>query len=313
MAHYHNPAIRQLKDQQVRFMPRDVRLAQIERAERLVHELQSDATYHYQDLCQKITEFRPELYPDLVLSGDEAAHDLRLFIEDLSDSADIPADSCTEEVWTVEELSRQFSVSTKTVDRWRNRGLISRRFVFGNRKRVGFLRSSVERFLTRQGISLEQTGGFNRLTEEDRRQIISRARRLAQAGGSPTEISRRLARKLGRAVETIRTTLKHHDLNYPDEPVFPDAQLKVFLTASAESRAQRRYKQLIEKGISANLAALLQGLQERDARDMSRASAPLAAAKDAIVLDSTFLDIEQTVAKVLELWSAHRSPVTQTP
>jgi len=95
--------------------------------------------------------------------------------------------------------------------------------------------------------------------------------------------------------------------------VFPDAQLKVFLTASAESRAQRRYKQLIEKGISANLPALLQGLQERDARDMSRASAPLAAAKDAIVLDSTFLDIEQTVAKVLELWSSHRSPVTQTP
>jgi cytidylate kinase len=95
--------------------------------------------------------------------------------------------------------------------------------------------------------------------------------------------------------------------------VFPDAQLKVFLTASAESRAQRRYKQLIEKGISANLMALLQGLQERDARDMSRASAPLAAAKDAIVLDSTFLDIEQTVARVLELWSSHRSPVTQTP
>ena len=95
--------------------------------------------------------------------------------------------------------------------------------------------------------------------------------------------------------------------------VFPDAQLKVFLTASAESRAQRRYKQLIEKGISANLAALLQGLQERDARDMSRASAPLAAAKDAFVLDSTFLDIEQTVGKVLELWSAHRSPFAQTP
>jgi RNA polymerase sigma factor (sigma-70 family) len=244
MAHYHNPAIRQFKDQQVRFMPRDVRLAQIERAERLVHELQSDETYHYQDLCQRITEFRPELYPDLVLSGDEAAHDLRLFIEDLSDSADIPADSCSEEVWTVEELSRQFSVSTKTVDRWRNRGLISRRFVFGNRKRVGFLRSSVERFLTRQGISVEQTGGFNRLTEEDRRQIITRARRLAQAGGSPTEISRRLARKLGRAVETIRTTLKHHDLNNPDEPVFPDAQLQ--LTDDVKNEIYRGFRKGIK-------------------------------------------------------------------
>jgi len=244
MAHYHNPAIRQLKDQQVRFMPRDVRLAQIERAERLVHELQPDETYHYQDLCQRITEFRPELYPDLVLSGDEAAHDLRLFIEDLSDSADIPADSCSEEVWTVEELSRQFSVSTKTVDRWRNRGLISRRFVFGNRKRVGFLRSSVERFLTHQGITVEQTGGFNRLTDEERTQIIARARRLAQAGGSPTEISRRLARKLGRAVETIRTTLKHHDLNNPDEPIFPDAQLQ--LTDDVKNEIYRGFRKGIK-------------------------------------------------------------------
>jgi len=186
MAHYRNPAIRQLKDQQVRYMPRDVRLAQIERAERLVHELDSEGTYHYQDLCQKITEFRPELYPDLVLSGEEAAHDLRLFIEDLSDSADIPADSCNEEVWTVEQLSRQFNVSTKTVDRWRNRGLVSRRFLFGNRKRVGFLRSSVERFLARQGISADQVCGFSRLTDEDRIEL----RRMIEGADVVVEASR---------------------------------------------------------------------------------------------------------------------------
>ena len=244
MAHYRNPAIRQLKDQQVRYMPRDVRLAQIERAERLVHELESEGTYHYQDLCQKITEFRPELYPDLVLSGEEAAHDLRLFIEDLSDSADIPADSCNEEVWTVEQLSRQFNVSTKTVDRWRNRGLVSRRFLFGNRKRVGFLRSSVERFLARQGITADQVCGFSRLTDEDRIDILYRARRLAQAGGSPTEVSRRLARKLGRAVETIRTTLKHHDLNNPEHPIFPDAQLQ--LTDDVKNEIYRGFRKGIK-------------------------------------------------------------------
>lgn len=88
--------------------------------------------------------------------------------------------------------------------------------------------------------------------------------------------------------------------------VFPDAALKVFLTASAEARAERRYKQLIEKGISANLAALLQGLRERDARDSTRALAPLVPAKDAFVLDSTHLDIRQTVDQVLERWPAHR-------
>ncbi len=86
--------------------------------------------------------------------------------------------------------------------------------------------------------------------------------------------------------------------------VFPDAALKVFLTASAESRAARRHKQLIEKGISANLSSLLQGLRDRDARDASRAVAPLAPAEGAYVLDSTSLTIDETVAKVLDRWAA---------
>lgn len=82
--------------------------------------------------------------------------------------------------------------------------------------------------------------------------------------------------------------------------VFPDAAIKVFLTASAESRAQRRYKQLIEKGFSVNLESLLLELQQRDERDSKRASAPLRPAEGAFVLDSTQLDIEQTVQAVLD-------------
>jgi len=244
MSHYLNPAIRQLMDQQVRFMPREVRLDQIERAERLVHELRPDVSYRYQDLCHRITEFRSEMYPDLVLTGEEAAHDLRLFIEDLSDSADILVESCPEEVLTVEDLSRQFSVSTKTVDRWRNRGLVSRRFVFGRRKRVGFLRSSVERFVARQDPGFDRGEGFTRLSDEDRELIIARARRLAQAGGGPTEVARRLARRTGRAIETIRTTLKQHDAKHPDDPVFPEAQVQ--LTVDVKNEIYRGFR----KGIT---------------------------------------------------------------
>lgn len=84
--------------------------------------------------------------------------------------------------------------------------------------------------------------------------------------------------------------------------VFPDADLKVFLTASAESRATRRHKQLIEKGFSANVVDLLQDLQARDTRDASREQAPLQAAEDAVVLDSTHLDINQTIEWVLNEW-----------
>jgi len=84
--------------------------------------------------------------------------------------------------------------------------------------------------------------------------------------------------------------------------VFPDAALKVFLVADVEARAERRCKQLIEKGISANLSDLLRDMRERDARDMQRSAAPLVPAADAHVLDSSYLTIEQTVQAVLDFW-----------
>ncbi|MDO4938322.1 MAG: (d)CMP kinase [Sutterellaceae bacterium] len=84
--------------------------------------------------------------------------------------------------------------------------------------------------------------------------------------------------------------------------VFPDAGLKVFLTASAESRANRRFKQLIAKGISANLTDLTHDLIERDRRDRERAVAPCVPHKEAHVLDSSDLTIDQTVNQVLDWW-----------
>ena len=84
--------------------------------------------------------------------------------------------------------------------------------------------------------------------------------------------------------------------------VFPDAALKIFLTASPEVRAQRRYNQLIEKGIAANLSALSRDLAERDARDANRAVAPLVPAPDSQVLDSSALSVEEVADRVLKLW-----------
>jgi cytidylate kinase len=81
--------------------------------------------------------------------------------------------------------------------------------------------------------------------------------------------------------------------------IFPDAAAKVFLTASAEARAERRYKQLIEKGISASLPALVADMQARDARDSARTVAPLKPAPDALLLDTTDMDIESAVQAVL--------------
>jgi 3-phosphoshikimate 1-carboxyvinyltransferase len=86
--------------------------------------------------------------------------------------------------------------------------------------------------------------------------------------------------------------------------VFPDAPVKVFVTASVEERARRRHKQLIEKGISVTLESLLRELQERDARDSARAAAPLKAAADAAILDTTDLSIDAAIAFVLNRYKA---------
>lgn len=88
--------------------------------------------------------------------------------------------------------------------------------------------------------------------------------------------------------------------------VFPDSACKIFLTASAEARADRRYKQLKEKGMSANIAALLQDIQARDERDSRRSAAPLQQAPGASLLDTTSLNIEQAVQEVLDRYQAKK-------
>jgi cytidylate kinase len=83
--------------------------------------------------------------------------------------------------------------------------------------------------------------------------------------------------------------------------IFPDAKLKVFLTASAEIRAQRRYKQLKDKGESVNLTRLFKEIKARDLRDQSRAVAPLRPAEDAVIIDSTELSIEEVLNRIISL------------
>ncbi len=87
--------------------------------------------------------------------------------------------------------------------------------------------------------------------------------------------------------------------------VFPQAGLKVYLTASVESRAQRRYKQLIEKGLPVTLIDLLQDLRERDGRDSGRAVAPLQQCADALLLDTTAMSIDQAVDRIVS-WATER-------
>ena len=220
-ANYVNPVLRQLRDQQVRFAPRDQQLEQANRAERLLTEIDPGRVYPYEYLCFRITDFRPTSFANTKLNGEQASHDLRLFVEDLTDAASVPAESAGEEVLTVDELAKKFNVSTKTISRWRQQGLVSRRFVFDGRKRVGFLRSSIDRFVGENTERVQRGTNFSQMSEEELDEIVSRARRLAAAGGCPSDIARRIATKMNRSVETIRYTLKQFDQEHPDLAVFP--------------------------------------------------------------------------------------------
>ena len=139
------------------------------------------------------------------------------------------------------------------------------------------------------------------LGEED----ISLAIRSEEAGMNASRVS---------ALPAVRTALVDLQLSFQALPglvadgrdmgtvIFPRAPLKVYLWASAQCRAERRYKQLISKGISANMSTLLADLEARDARDMNRATAPLKPAEDSLQLDSSEMTIEEVVAQVLSWW-----------
>ena len=219
---YQSTDLRELRDQQIRFAPRQKKLQQVEAAERLIAEIDGEKSYPYEYVCFRITGYRPEQSSSAKIVGEDLRHDLRLFVEDLSDSADMSAENIGEQVLTVEELAKQFNVSTKTISRWRELGLVSRRLVFDGRKRVGFLRSSVDRFVKTNHERVARGARFSQLTEEQRQEIIDRARRLAIAGGGQSEISRRLAKRAGRSVETIRSTIRQFDKQNPELAIFPD-------------------------------------------------------------------------------------------
>ncbi|WP_300662373.1 bifunctional 3-phosphoshikimate 1-carboxyvinyltransferase/cytidylate kinase [Hydrogenophaga sp.] len=129
--------------------------------------------------------------------------------------------------------------------------------------------------------------------------------RLESTGGMASRVSQHLA--VRSALHALQQSFRRlpglvADGRDMGTVIFPDAALKVFLTATAEQRAQRRHKQLISKGIAANIDSLLADLRERDLRDSSRTHAPLKPAEDALKLDNSELDIEQSVRTVMNWW-----------
>jgi RNA polymerase sigma factor (sigma-70 family) len=220
---FKNPALKQLTDQQVRFAPPVRRMEQLARAERLLGEIEAGKTYPYQYVCFRVTDYRPDSYPDLLITSEELEHDLYMFIAELARSLPaVPVEAVAEPVFTMEQMSQRLNVSTKTINRWRRRGLIGVPVLCNGRRQVGFLPSLVEPFLAANQERVDRGSRFSQLAEAEKDEIVRRARRLAQVGtGTLTEISRRIARRLGRSVETVRYTIKNFDREHPEQALFP--------------------------------------------------------------------------------------------
>jgi RNA polymerase sigma factor (sigma-70 family) len=220
---FKNPVLKQLTDQQVRFTPPSQRMQQLAKAEGLLAEIEPDRPYPYQFVCYRLTGFRSASYPDLLIDGAELENDLCLFIAELARSMPaVSVEKAKEPVLTLDQMSKRLNVSTKTINRWRQRGLIGLPVVSKGRRQVGFFPSLVEPFLAANQNRVDRGSRFSQLSEAEKEEIMRRAKRLSRlGGGNLTEISRRIARRLGRSPETVRYTIKSFDRENPDKALFP--------------------------------------------------------------------------------------------
>ena len=160
---------------------------------------------------------------DLMISGETLLRDLRVFTAQISGHLEMTAAEQSEPVYTVRELAERFSVSQKTIRRWRKRGLAGMLYRFSDgRKRLGFSASSVENFLEHHPELVEQAGRFSQLKTEEKEAVIAWAVKIKERMKTQSRepVLRAVAAQLGRGRETVRTILQEHDRRHPDRAVF---------------------------------------------------------------------------------------------
>jgi len=250
MAQFHHTEMSDLA-KQMTYSPAKVRLEHVARAEKLACLIDAGKTYPYEFVCYQITGYRPRADVGRNLAGKALREDLIRLVESVSASMRMRPEEAREPVLSIAAASKHFNVSEKTIQRWRKRGLVSRKFLgSGGRLRVGFLQSSLERFATRNADQVRAGAEFSRLTPDERREIIRRARRLSLfCHCCLFEVSKRIARKLGRAVETVRQTIKDYDREHPEAKIFPDAGEPL------QDQDRRRIFDSYQRGVSVHALA----------------------------------------------------------
>jgi RNA polymerase primary sigma factor len=243
---YHSESLLQLQDQVVRFTPKDKRMIQLDRAEQLIEELSDETVYPFEFVYYKVTGVRLLKPLACTLKGHEWAEDLKHFIEDVSASVSLDALQAGQKIWTVEELAKRFDVAERTINRWRQKGLVARRYRFQSRLKVGFPNSTVERFLSKHGDLVQRGSQFRNLNDRERESIFDQVRSALETNPelNITQVAKMIACNMTRSPETIRTLIKDHDRLHPERAIFPD------LTGPLSDQTKTQIKNLFDRGVS---------------------------------------------------------------
>jgi len=222
MATYRLPEIAELAHQ-LKLLPIRLRWQQLNGAEYLLDLIDTDKTYPYEFVCYHITGYRPkQAVGSARLSGKSLVADLVQLVEELSSRPLLDAAVIPEAVWSTERLSKRLHVSTKTICRWRRRGLAGRKLRFADGSvRVAFTERCVRRFIRRNAAMVQRGAAFKQLSIAEKRHIIERARELLGIRRIRLhELSQTIAHEMRRAVETVRYTLRRHDREHPAQAMF---------------------------------------------------------------------------------------------
>ncbi len=208
---------------QFRFASQKQRRKQLDAAEKLFEVIDKEKDYPFEFVCYRLTGFHPkDESAQQLIKGNELAEDLQIFISKISGQLAQPAIGQGEKVYTIEELAKTFRVSTKTIHRWRKRGLLARKFIFHDgKKRFGFLQSTVDKFAGANPDLTAKAQTFGRMTDKQKQQIIKQAVKLAADKGlSRHQIINKIAAKTNKAHETIRYTLLNYEKTHPEKVIF---------------------------------------------------------------------------------------------
>jgi len=231
-----NPHLAQLL-MQLRFTPEKKRRKELAAAEKLYALIDDGRKYPFDFVCYHITGYNPKAGDEReLIPGKALRDDLELFITRLSGKLAEPVADQSEKVYTIEELAERFDVSTKTVGRWRRRGLLARKFIFSDGgHRFGFLESTVEKFRSDNAELVARAGNFRRRTGKERQQVIRQARSLAaRTPQSRYQIIEQISQKFGLAHETVRYTLAEYEAQHPTTPIFRKPAGRMQPTEAAE-------------------------------------------------------------------------------